>query len=115
MKTYNVTLIIPNGKTLSFPVSEDQYILEAALNAGADLPYSCLQGWCLTCAVKILEGTINQDDSRRYYEEDRQEDFGLICTGKPASDLVLMAHQSNQMKSARDKKGLPFPRGNWGY
>lgn len=114
MKFYNVRLITQTNDIYDFRVSEEDYILEEALRVFPDLPYSCLQGWCLTCAVKIESGIIDQRDSKRYYEEDRQEGFGLICTGRPRSDLVLRAGASKNMKTARDKKGLPFPRGSWG-
>ncbi|MGE5496889.1 MAG: 2Fe-2S iron-sulfur cluster-binding protein [Syntrophothermus sp.] len=111
---FNVKLITPSGETYEFKVGRDEYILEEALKVYPGLPYSCLQGWCLTCAVKILSGQIDQKDSRRYYESDREEGFGLICTGKPLSDLVLRTDASDEMKAAREKKGLPFPRGSWG-
>jgi len=105
---------LPDGSAPSVDVSEDAHILDAALAAGLDLPYSCLQGWCLTCAARIVSGEIDQRDSRRYYPEDRAEGFSLLCTGRPRSDCVVETHASRAMKQARDRHGLPYPRGDWG-
>ncbi len=113
-KAFLVTIETPDGRRRSFPVRSDQHILEAALEAGVDLPYSCLQGWCLTCAARIIEGTVDQGDSRRFFEDDRKAGFALICTGRPKSDLVLCSHARDAMRAARDARGLPFPRGDWG-
>lgn len=115
MPKFTVQLITPDKNVHNISVDGKEDILDAALEAGIELPYSCLQGWCLTCAVKILSGRIDQKDSRRFYEEDRRDNFGLICTGKPCSDLVLKTHASEEMKVSRSKNGLPYPRGNWGH
>lgn len=115
MKKFNVTLILPDEKQYTLQVPEDQHILDIALKAGIDLPYSCLQGWCLSCAAKIISGTINQGDSLRYFEEDRKEGFALLCTGKPESDLVLRTHANEEMRNSRQKLKLPHPKGKWGH
>ena len=112
--TRRVVFTLPDGPVATFDVGEEQHILDAALKARLDLPYRCLQGWCLTCAVRVLEGTIDQGDSRRYYPQDRAEGFALICTGKPRSDCVLATHARDAMRRARDKHRLPYPKGDWG-
>ena len=95
-------------------MAADRYILDAAMEAGLDLPYSCLQGWCLTCAARIISGAVDQGDSRRYYPQDREAGFALLCTGRPRSDCVLETHARDAMRRARDVQGLPYPRGDWG-
>jgi ferredoxin len=111
---YRVQLRFPDQSEHGVDVNEERHILDAALAAGLPLPYSCLQGWCLTCAVRILEGEIDQRDSRRYFPEDRAEGFALICTGRPRSTCVLETHARDAMRRARDKHGLPYPKGDWG-
>ncbi len=109
-----VTVILPGGHEASFTVAADEYILDAALEAGLDIPYRCLQGWCLSCAARVRAGRINVDDSRRYYPGDREEGFALLCTGRPESDLVLESHARDAMAESRKRRGLPYPRGRWG-
>jgi len=99
--------------TLSVP--GDRHILDVALEAGLDLPYSCLQGWCLTCAARVVEGAIDQHDSRRYFRQDRAEGFALLCTGKARSDCVLETHARDAMRRVRDAHHLPYPKGDWGH
>lgn len=92
-------------------VGAEEYLLDAGLRAGLDLPSLCLQGWCLTCAARVLEGQVDQSDSRRFYPEDREAGFALVCTGKPLSDLRLRTHQTTAMRAHRDAHGLPATRG----
>jgi ferredoxin len=109
-----VTLHLPDGTRWQIVVEDGQYVLEAALAAGLDLPHSCLQGWCLTCAARLLEGEMDQRDSRRYYPADRAAGFVLPCTGRALTDLVLATHAREAMREARRAAGLPYPRGDWG-
>ena len=92
-------------------VGADEFILAAARRAGLVLPSLCEQGWCITCAVWVLEGVIDQGKSRRFYEKDRRAGFGLICTGRPRSDLCLRPGATEAMREFRIKARLPVPRG----
>jgi ferredoxin len=112
---WNVTFRLPDGSAATLAVPGDRHILDSALDAGLDLPYSCLQGWCLTCAARVLSGTIDQQDSRRYFPQDRPEGFALLCTGRPQSDVVVETHARDAMRRARDAHRLPYPKGNWGH
>lgn len=114
MAPFRVTFRMPNGTERTVDVAPDEHVLDAGLAAGLDLPYSCLQGWCLTCAARLESGEMDQSDSRRYFTEDRREGFALPCTGRPRSDLVLATHARDAMRRARTRHRLPFPRGDWG-
>ncbi|MFQ5708583.1 MAG: 2Fe-2S iron-sulfur cluster-binding protein [bacterium] len=114
MPDYKVKLITPDGQEHQLLVPEGRHILDVALESGLDLPYSCLQGWCLSCSARVIQGRVNQEDSKRFYEADRREGFALLCTGKPESELVLKTHATEEMRLARKKNRLPFPKGKWG-
>jgi ferredoxin len=109
-KVYQITLDL-NGRTRTFPCSESEFILQAALDHGLDLPYSCLQGWCVTCAGRILSGTVDQSASFRFFEADARAGFVLLCTARPTSDLRIETHQKDAMREHRIKSKLPVPMG----
>jgi ferredoxin len=104
-------LELPGGGVRTISVGEDEHVLAAARRNGLTLPSLCEQGWDLACAVRVLDGRLDQSDSRRYYPEDEQAGFGLICTAKPLSNLRLRTHQTVAMRAHRDAHGLPAPRG----
>lgn len=110
MSIHHITLIMPDG-VRTFDCRSDAYILGTALQAEIDLPYLCLQGWCTTCAARLLQGRVDPSDVKRIYPEDQQAGFVLICTSYPRSDLTLLTHQQEAMRQHRLKHGLPVPRG----
>ena len=107
---YQVVFELPD-QAITIEVRGDEFILEAARRQGVDLPSLCEQGWCITCAVKVLSGRVDQSASVRYSEEDRRAGFALICTGRPCSDLRLRPGAVEEMRVHRDAHLLPVPRG----
>src|SRR5438105_11495155 len=74
LATYQVTFVT-NGREVRTDVSDDEYLLDAAAAAGLQLPFMCLQGWCTTCAGKMLEGKVDQAEALRLYAEDEAAGF----------------------------------------
>jgi ferredoxin len=110
-REHTVTLLFPDDSERVFRVSEDEPVLIAALADGIDLPFMCLQGWCLTCAGRVCNktGEWDQSESRRYYDEDRKAGFILLCTAHARSDLIVQTHQRVAMRDHRRKLDLPAP------
>jgi ferredoxin len=88
----------PDGSKETFEAGAGEYVLGAAHHAGLYLPSLCEVRWGLACAVKVVEGEVDQCDSRRYFEEDGECGFALICTGKARSDLMIVPYQTKQMR-----------------
>lgn len=114
MASYTVALEVPPdadveqaGETISFEVSEDEYVLPAAREAGVWLEADCQMGWCTRCAARLLEGEVDHGDARRYYEVDAEEDFVLTCRAKPRSDLRLRAFTYDEILEHRAAHDLP--------
>ncbi len=114
MPIFKATFREPGGAERTVEVSDDEHLLDAALAEGLDLPYRCLQGWCLTCAARLVAGAVDQSDSRRYFDEDREAGFVLPCTGKARADVILETRARDAMRRNREQHHLPFPRGDWG-
>ncbi len=77
------------GKTQTIQVEETQSILEAATNAGIDLPFSCSAGVCTTCAAQILSGEVEQSEGMGVSPELQDEGYALLCVAYPRSDIKL--------------------------
>ncbi|MFL5241717.1 MAG: 2Fe-2S iron-sulfur cluster-binding protein [Gemmataceae bacterium] len=110
MANHQVTFVTPD-REVQAEVAEDQYLLDAAANAGLELPYMCLQGWCTTCAGKILEGQVDQSEALRLFPEDEKAGFVLLCSAFARSDLRIRTHQRDALRTLRREHGLPTPHG----
>jgi ring-1,2-phenylacetyl-CoA epoxidase subunit PaaE len=69
----------------------DPSILDAAIAAGMDLPYSCKSGVCSTCRARVFEGRVRMD---RNFALDRREieaGFVLTCQSRPLTERVLLS------------------------
>jgi ferredoxin len=93
-KTYTVE-IQHQGKTHTLTVSEDQKILEAAEEAGIDLPNSCNAGVCTTCAAQILEGSVEQGEGMGVSPELQKQGYVLLCVAYPRSDLKIESEKED--------------------
>jgi ferredoxin len=105
-----VTFVTPESEA-RVEVDEQEYLLDAAARAGLSLPYMCLQGWCTTCAGKILAGQVDQHEARRFYPQDAAAGFVLLCSAFPRSELRILTHQKEAMRAHRRAHGLPAPHG----
>lgn len=114
MPTHTVEIVVPEGtdlpeagETVELTVEESETILGVARASGIWLPADCQQGWCTTCAARLVEGEVDQSTARRYYDIDEEEDFILTCTAKPRSDLRIVACQHETILDHRATHDLP--------
>jgi len=89
-KTSAVT-IIADGRASSFDLAADgENILDAGMNNGIDLPYSCKGGVCSTCKAHLVEGEVDQDITHGLDASDVERGFILTCQAHPISDRVIV-------------------------
>lgn len=78
-----------SGVTLSVP--DTKTVLEAGLEAGLPLAYSCTMGGCAACKVRVLEGEVAQEEPNALTNDERARGERLACVGRPRSALVVDA------------------------
>lgn len=83
--------ILEGGKTFNFNIEQgSNNILDAALQAGADVPFACKGGVCCTCRAKLVEGEIDMKVNYALEKEEVDKGFILTCQSIPKSERVVV-------------------------
>jgi ring-1,2-phenylacetyl-CoA epoxidase subunit PaaE len=87
---YAVT-IIDGGKEFHFDMDEHfENVLDAALDAGMDLPFACKGGVCSTCKCKVLSGNVDMKINYALEKEEVEQNYVLSCQSKPTTKEVVL-------------------------
>jgi ring-1,2-phenylacetyl-CoA epoxidase subunit PaaE len=78
------------GRTTELHVPGRKSVLQAALDVGIALPYSCRGGRCSTCLARCRSGTIYMTINDVLTERDLREGWVLTCTGYPMNDTIRL-------------------------
>lgn len=74
----------------SLPVPEGRTILQTLLDAGIDVPYSCMDGICGSCEVRVIAGEPEHRDLVLSPEQQAGNKTMMICcSGSRSKTLVL--------------------------
>ncbi|MBP0001453.1 MAG: 2Fe-2S iron-sulfur cluster binding domain-containing protein [Cyanobacteria bacterium SID2] len=85
------------GEHYTVRVPEDRYILHSAENQGVNLPYSCRNGACTSCAVRIISGEIYQPEAIGLSPALRAKGYALLCVSYPRSDLEVETQDEDEV------------------
>ena len=80
-----------DGDEFEFPLnSSGDFILDVAIENGADAPFSCKGAVCCTCKAQVIEGKATMDMNYSLSDEEVEEGFILTCQARPASEKLVV-------------------------
>lgn len=86
-KVHNVTIANRGGRVLQ--VREDQTILDVCEQSGLQMPVGCRYGGCITCAGRLLSGSVRQPRGTALNRRQSQAGYILMCIAHPRQDCVV--------------------------
>jgi ring-1,2-phenylacetyl-CoA epoxidase subunit PaaE len=85
-------MVVLDGKSHEVVVKAGQFLLDAALDAGLDLPYSCKGGVCCTCRCKVLDGQVSMDRNFTLQADEMAKGFVLSCQARAQTPQVVLSY-----------------------
>ncbi|WP_044403039.1 2Fe-2S iron-sulfur cluster-binding protein [Lacinutrix sp. Hel_I_90] len=83
--------IVDGGKEFAFTMTKEyDNILDAALGAGADLPFACKGGVCSTCKCEVVEGKVEMKVNYALDEKEVSQNLVLSCQAVPTTESVVV-------------------------
>ena len=84
--------VMLDGKQHDVAAREGEFLLDAALNAGLDLPYSCKGGVCCTCRCKVVSGKVSMDKNFTLEADEVAKGFVLSCQARALTPEVVLSY-----------------------
>lgn len=78
-----LVVVSRDGSDHGIQVAPGQTILEAALAAGLDMPFSCAMGGCGACRVRQRDGEIQMEEPNCLSRSEEEQGYILTCVGRP--------------------------------
>ena len=74
-----------DGEDHTVPITLGETLLQAALAAGIDAPFSCSEGRCGTCMSWLRSGEISMENTRALSKSKTERGYVLACQSRPSS------------------------------
>jgi ring-1,2-phenylacetyl-CoA epoxidase subunit PaaE len=82
-----------DGRRRAFRMpADDVSLLEAAERAGLELPFSCRDGICSTCRVRVIEGRTEMKRNQSLEPWEVDAGFVLCCQARPITPRVVLSY-----------------------
>jgi ring-1,2-phenylacetyl-CoA epoxidase subunit PaaE len=83
-----------HGRERSVPMAEGETVLEAAVRAGLEAPFSCKGGMCCTCRARLAEGKVEMAANYSLEPWELEAGFVLTCQSHPTTDVVVIDYDA---------------------
>jgi len=77
-----------DGNVVEFEMNVKHTVLDAALDAGYDPPYSCMVAACCTCRAKLVKGKVHMDDRESLTDSEINDGYVLTCQSHPRTEII---------------------------
>ena len=84
--------VVLDGKTHHLAMNAGQRVLDVALDAGLDLPYSCRGGVCCTCRARVLQGRVEMEKNFTLEPWEIDQGFVLTCQARPLDGHMVVSY-----------------------
>lgn len=84
--------VVLDGKATELQIGPDEKVLDVALAAGLDLPWSCRAGVCCTCRAKVIEGSVQMEKNFTLEPWEMDQGFVLSCQARPTSERLVVSY-----------------------
>jgi ferredoxin len=78
-------------------VPADRYILESAEEQALNLPFSCRNGACTTCAVRVIAGDLYQPEAMGLSPHLQRQGYALLCVSYPRTPLLVETQDEDEV------------------
>ena len=85
------------GEKITTTVAEDNYILHSLEKQGYQLPFSCRNGACTSCAVRVLSGDIHQPEAIGLSPELKARGYALLCVSYARGDMEVATQDEDEV------------------
>ena len=82
--------VVLDDETHPFSADASKTILEAAIDAGIDPPYSCQGGVCGSCIGRVKEGEVSMASNQILSDSEVAEGLVLTCQASCATDRIVV-------------------------
>lgn len=86
----NVTVIMDGEETTFELSSTGKSVLDAAMDEGVDVPFSCKGAVCCTCKAKVLEGKVQMEKNFALTDSEVEDGYILTCQSHPVTEKVVV-------------------------
>ncbi|MCF3935404.1 2Fe-2S iron-sulfur cluster-binding protein [Acuticoccus sp. M5D2P5] len=83
-----------DGVTSELTLGPGETVLEAAIEAGLDVPYSCRGGMCCTCRAKLTAGAVTMALNYSLRPDEVDDGFILTCQARPTTDAIAVDYDA---------------------
>lgn len=84
-------------RVIRLEVPEGEYILRSFEAQGQPLPFSCRNGCCTTCAVRVIAGEIDLQEALGLSQDLRRRGYGLLCVARATGPLEVETQDEDEV------------------